>query len=100
MRLTRDHWDDSALFFLFRTDPCGRCPHSHFFLPPLHHQFPFTAVSPSAASTFLKHPSNSPNFILPSFFIKSFIPRSKLIKSFANSKLSFLLPLFYLMSVK
>lgn len=80
--------------------PVVQCPHSHFFLPHLHHQFPFTAVSPSAASTFLKHPSNCPNLILPSFFIKSFIARSKLNKSFANSNLSFLLPLFYSMSMK
>lgn len=58
MRLIGDRWDDSALFFLVHTHPCGQ--YSHFFLPHLHHQFPFIAVSPSACQHFPQTPIKFP----------------------------------------
>lgn len=101
MRLTRDHWDDSALLFSSpHTSLCSVLPLPLLyasFTPsaPLYCCWPIClpALSPNTHKT-------PPNLILPSFFIKSFIPRSKLIKSVANSKLSFLLPLFCLMSMR
>lgn len=86
MRLTWDHWDDSAVFFPIHTHPCVRTTTSFCLI---HHQFPLLLLAHPFASTFLKHPSNSPNFILPSFFIMSFIPRSKLQTVISPSPLPF-----------